>query len=357
MKVLPGLLIAWISALFLCGCGEDPVAPLTRFDSMGTTAEVGSSVQEPQAFSMIAGAVMKSAAEMEGLFTLYTDESEAAKINRVAPTASLPVARHTHRLLQYALQYCEKTDGAFDITSAPIAHLWGFHGGVIPDAPLSKSVRQAALEGVGYTKVELGARSVSFLSPFTQVDLNGIAMGYTIDINIITQRKYGVKDLYFRIGSSFRCLGYQAPGQAWALDLPAPRDDEGSIGRLQLMPGQGGAFARAFSETVRIGDRDYSHVIDPRTGRTVEKTSMAVVLGPTATEADVLSTALLVIGRDGLDDIMPQFPRCEVLLIEPGDESVAYATPGIASQFKPADGLTLQPLKLNRGEISQEPQS
>jgi thiamine biosynthesis lipoprotein ApbE len=62
---------------------------------------------------------------------------------------------------------------------------------------------------------------------------------------------------------------------------------------------------KSFRAAVRV----FGHVIDPRTGSPVEKTLLAAVVSPSTTDTDALSTALLVLGADGIPLLRDRFPE------------------------------------------------
>ena len=70
----------------------------------------------------------------------------------------------------------------------------------------------------------------------------------------------------------------------------------------------------------RSGDRCFGHVQDPRTGEPVQRALLAAVALPGATEADALSTALLVMGPAGLARLAEHQAdlRAWLVLLEPG---------------------------------------
>ena len=88
-----------------------------------------------------------------------------------------------------------------------------------------------------------------------------------------------------------------------------------------------------------IGGRRYGHIIDPRDGRPIQVPLRAAVIAPEATLAEVLSTALLVLGeREGIA-LVEARQGCEGLLLDA--EAGVWQTSGFqqATAFEPLPGF------------------
>ncbi|MBN1268737.1 MAG: FAD:protein FMN transferase [Kiritimatiellae bacterium] len=322
--------------ILLAGCSGSPPPASTSFPGMGTTVTVQVPSRQRDSLGACANTTWTTVDRLNKLLSIYEPQSEISAINHVAGAVRLPVSLDTRRLLDRALALSLQTDGAFDITAAPLSYLWGFSGGPVPEEPLVPELLEAALRGVGPQHVQLEGQFVQTLSSHTRLDLGAIARGYAVDLSVLALRHAGVHDVMVAIGDHARCLGSASPRHEWTRDIEDPFRPGQQLGRLRIGGGRAVSVSALRSHFVTIAGKDYGHIIDPRSGRPAEGTALAVVTGPTATEADALATALVVVGIEGAPRLLGRFPRCEALIVPDAEPAVLWTTPGFAAAFEPA---------------------
>ena len=64
--------------------------------------------------------------EIETALSVYRPDSEISQLNRLAADRPVVLAAETFELLQRAVQWSVRTEGAFDITAGPLVQAWGF---------------------------------------------------------------------------------------------------------------------------------------------------------------------------------------------------------------------------------------
>ena len=114
-------------------------------------------------------------------------------------------------------------------------------------------------------------------------------------------------------------IGGRDPGR-WEIVLRHPLD--GFAGRFRLSD-RACSTSATFSQTLSVGSTVLSHVVDPRTGHPLRTTAQVTVVASSATIAEALSTALLVLGRAHVHEVAERF-EVEVCWI---DESGIDTTP------------------------------
>jgi FAD:protein FMN transferase len=228
---------------------------------------------------------------LEEQLSLYRPESEVAQVNARASREPVRVSPELFALLQHAQALSAETEGAFDITLAPLVRCWGFMGGSgsLPDP---KAVDQCRAR-IGMHLVELDPehRTVRFQRHGVMLDLGAIGKGYAVEKAAGLLREAGVPSALIHGGTStVYALGRPPEAPCWtvAVDSKNPmliplRDEALSVSGIR------GKFFEA-------NGRIFGHVLDPRTGWPVTGTALAAVVHPSATETDALSTALLVGG-------------------------------------------------------------
>ena len=271
---------------------------------------------------------------IEGLLSLYRNTSEIAHVNARAAEEAVRVSPAVFRLLEQARALSEATEGAFDITIAPLVRCWGFMGGTgaMPDPAAVEEARAR----VGYRLIELDRASstVRFGRPGVMLDLGAIGKGYAIEQAVDILREAGVSSAIVHGGTStVYALGCPPGEAAWqvAIEHPPASDAAATPGSTGDSQGQGGLLAvvplrdealsvsAVWGRSFAAGARRYGHVIDPRTGQPVDHSVLSAVILPSATETDALSTALLTIGRTWLDALLG---------LRPGGRALVAATNG-----------------------------
>ncbi len=277
---------------------------------------------------------------IERLFARNEPHSEIAILNRVAANVSLPVSRETARAVGLSLALAASTRGTFDITTEPLEYIWGFNSPRPPRRPPSADLVRAALEGVGYHKVTARGNRISFDSPLTALNLDHIARGYAIDRSLKALQHLGIRNCMISIGRHSRCLGTPSPGTHWELALPDPSSLNANLGTITLTNSTAVTALLRREHQIRIGDRLYSTILDPRNGRPVEHTALSVVLAPNALTADALAVAVFVGGIEETPRILAGNPGTEVLLIPESQHPEIWISKGFLRVWKHPTSLT-----------------
>jgi thiamine biosynthesis lipoprotein len=99
------------------------------------------------------------------------------------------------------------------------------------------------------------------------------------------------------LGGQVTVRGVPPAARAWTVPIAHPRNRVRPVGTMTLSSGSlatsGGSERDAYVNGRRVG-----HIIDPRTGRPAAFTGSVLVWHPRGLVADILSTALYVMGPD-----------------------------------------------------------
>jgi len=145
------------------------------------------------------------------------------------------------------------------------------------------------------------------------IDLGGIAKGYGIDQAVQALKDDGVSGGLVNVGGDIRCFGRPPKGDLWEIKIKDPFKKEGIFAKLGIKSGAVCTSGNYF-RFVEIGDKRFSHIIDPRTGIPAEAAASVTVMAPTAITADAWATALSVLGPSGLE-IIPENKSIEAMII------------------------------------------
>ena len=264
---------------------------------------------------------------LEAQLSLYRATSEIAQLNARAAREPVRVEPGLFRLLEQAKQLSKETDGAFDITVAPLMAVWGLMGTKVGrDAPPSRSELTKARAVVGMQHVELDPKSltVRYTRPGVMLDLGAIGKGYAIDQAAELLRDAGVSQALIHGGTST----VYAIGGPWRIAIDSEKDGDKPVAVVELTDAALSVSA-VWGKSFRIGKKTYGHVIDPRTGKPVSRALLAAVILPSATETDALSTALLTLGVPGQNRIRSMRSAARTIVI---DTRRRLASCGIAKE-------------------------
>ena len=242
---------------------------------------------------------------IESLTSHWRADTPVSRFNRTLDTEPFPVSSELLAILQTAELIHQKTDGAFDVTVAPLVNLWGF--GPIEETrgkiPTDEEIENA-LASMGQDKLELlPKRAIRKTRADLQLDLSALAKGYAIDQVAQRLDEIGTMHYLVELGGELRAKGTGTKGQGWQVGLEHPQTETNATKTHQVIALENAAVATSGNYRLAFTDPDtgqsYSHLIDPRTGRPVPHDLLAVsVLAPTAMEADAWATALLVLGSE-----------------------------------------------------------
>ena len=237
--------------------------------------------------------------QIENAMSTYRSESEVSRFNRHASADWFAVSSQVVDVVAASLEISELTDGAFDVTIAPLVELWGFGNRAganeLPDA----AQIAAAQRRVGFRKLSVRAdpAAVRKSVPDLWLNLSAIAKGYAVDKVVAYLEGRSIGDYLVEIGGEIKTLGTNQSGGHWRVGIEKPVAVERSVQRIITPIDRGVATSGDYRNFFTVDGKRYSHTLNPGTGWPVNHTLASVtVLDETAMRADALATALLVLG-------------------------------------------------------------
>lgn len=235
-------------------------------------------------------------------FSMFNPQSTVALINEgKRPTLSDDFLE----VYQLAQQVNEESDGAFDITVAPLVNAWGFgfKNQQMPNNHQIDSLRRL----VGMEHVSLagakGSQYMRFQRPRMMLDFSAIAKGYGTDRVARLLMSHDVANFMVEIGGEVYAKGNSEKRLPWRIGVSKPVDDPDNdaqeLETVLNVTNQAMATSGNYRNFYYKGGRKYAHTIDPKTGRPVQHSLLsATVLAPTCAEADAYATSFMVMGLD-----------------------------------------------------------
>ena len=341
MKRWMGILL---TALLLTGCAEQQTAePVAAADENAEpnsrTVFAMDTVMELSAYG--ADDALMEAAEQEilGLESRLSVTDAGSEIYALDHNGLAELSPDTTELMQTALEMCERTDGALDVSIYPVLRAWGFTTGSY-QIPTQEEIENL-LTQVDYRKVTLENGTAS-IAQGMEVDLGSVAKGYTGDQVSQLLREGGVTSALLNLGGNVQLVGGKPDGSDWRVAVQDPESD-GYLGVLSLR--DKAAITSGGYERYFVGDDGevYWHIIDPATGAPARSGLISVtVIGDRGVVCDALSTALFVMGLDKAAEYWRRYGDFEAVFVAEGG-SVAI-TSGLQDCFTLADGYTDRPL-------------
>ena len=255
----------------------------------------------------------------------YGADSEITRINAGAALGPVPVEPGLFRLLQEAKRVHGLSDGAFDITVAPLMQCWGFADGkhrVPSPGELAK-----ARECVGMDLVHLDAETftVQFERSGVQVDLGAVGKGYALEIANEVLREAGVASALIHGGTSSVCaIGTPLDGEIWNIAIEHPDTavpDHERIVAMAKLQDESFSLSAGWGKAFEENGVSYGHVMDPGLGQPVQNALLAAVALSGGTASDAWSTALLVAGAAGAAALGKASVGSRSLIMLPSSES------------------------------------
>jgi len=295
-----------LGALALAGCGARARTASTPQQFAGETMGTAYVVK-------LAGAALSPArleamqadvhAALEGVnrgMSLYRPESELMRLNRHPAAVPLPMSPDLFRVLAAAERVSALSQGAFDVSVAPLVDAWGFGVDKRREVPAADEVqaRRRATDWRGL-RLDPERRIAVKAHAGLQADLGGIAKGYGVDLAAGAIEAAGVEHYMVEVGGEVRTRGRNAQGQAWRIGIEEP-DAVPQRARIVVpLAGRSMATSGDYRIFFEQAGRRYSHEIDPRTAAPIDHGLASVtVIADDCMTADALATALIVMGPD-----------------------------------------------------------
>ena len=329
-----------IAALCLCltGCGKQTTEATAQIFAMDTVMEVAAYGEHAE---QAVKYTEKRIEELENRLSRTKAHSLVSGLNRDGSIRHLTY--DYWNLIARAKEYQDATNGAFDITIAPVMDAWGFTGDSfrVPE----QSELDTLLKKVNSDAIQmLGSPSDSVtLGEGQAIDLGGIAKGYTSDCVEAVFYDHEIENGKISLGGNVFVLGGKPDGSDWRVGIKDPRNESGLAAILSLRDAYAitsGGYERYFEEN----GKTYHHIIDPATGYPADSGLLSVTVvaadnGPDWAGAgngamcDAFSTALFVMGEEQALDFWRNGGYDFDLVLVTEDGRVVI-TAGLADRFE-----------------------
>lgn len=256
---------------------------------------------------------------IDSLMSGYSPESEISELNR---EGKIKASVDLREVILKAIHFSQVTEGAFDITVGPLVRLWQ-KAGREKKLPTAAELEKV-LSLVGYRNIVIDKDTIFLQKKNMRLDLGGIAKGYAVDKAIQVLQKNGVKNALVNAGGDMYCLG-NGPHGDWRVGVQHPRKMREIIQVIEVK-NRAVATSGDYRRYYMIEGERYSHIVNPKTGQTVQNTPMSVtIVAPDATSADALATGVFVLGPEEGMELINSLAQIEGMIIS-GDMQIREST-------------------------------
>lgn len=252
---------------------------------------------------------------IEKLISSWDPNSQTSEINRSSGIKPVKVDKELFDLIARSIAISKLTDGAFDISYASMDKIWRFDGSM-KTMPSEADIK-ASVYKVGYQNIILDKENTTvFLKiPESKIGFGAIGKGYAADKAKALLMSKGVSAGIINASGDMNTWGKQPNGDEWKVAITNPLNKNKAFA---LLPINEGAVVTSgnYEKYVNFNGKQYTHIIDPRTGYPSTGIISATVFAPKAELADALATSVFVMGKEvGLNRIN-QLPQIECIIID-----------------------------------------
>ena len=306
-KFMRLIILTTLILILLAGCDSNKKennntgAPISK-NAFKLNTVISITIYDSQDESLLDGA-MAICDKYEQIYSRTLETSELYRLNHgLLQTVkekqnTFLISDELADILEAGLYYSNLSNGAFDITVAPITSLWNFisTNSVVPN----KQTIEKALEAVGYRYMSLDGNTVTFEKNKMGIDLGAIAKGYIADRIKDYLLEQGVKSAMINLGGNVLAVGVKPAGKAFKIGIQKPFADRNEIVATMEIKDMSvvssGIYERYFIKDGIL----YHHILDPTTGYSYQNNLISVtIISPKSVDGDGLSTSCFALGLE-----------------------------------------------------------
>ena len=260
-------------------------------------------------------------AELEKVNKTFSTFNSTSIISLINQNKPVKINDMFAEIFDLSEEISTETEGAFDITVAPLVNLWGF-GFKSGQKPTKEKIDSLRLL-VGYNKVKLYENGVKKKNPKIMLDCSAVAKGYGSDIVARYLREQGVKNFMVEIGGEIVTSGLSENRLPWKIGVTKPSDNKTDMNQevetILNVTDKAMATSGNYRNFYYKGGKKYAHTIDPKTGYPVQHSLLsATVLAKNCATADAYATSFMVMGVEKAEALLEKHPELMAYFIYAG---------------------------------------
>jgi len=254
--------------------------------------------------------------------------------------SGIVIDEHLKKVVEKSIETYKQSNGSFDITVKPLVKLWGFGVEKINTIPTHKQVKQT-LKNVGSGKLQVKGNFLFKKQRDVEIDVNGIAQGYTVDVLANFLEKKNISNYLVELGGEIRVNGNNPLTQLpFAIAIETPQDGietEGDFKEIILLSRGAVTTSGNYRKFYYHGKKKISHLINAKTGYPFQNEMISVtVVAKDAITADAYDNVLMACSIPRAFSFIKKHPELQAYFIYTNtDGSVAdTATAGFYELIK-----------------------
>ncbi len=286
------LLIIFIFVSFSCTSHKQNYIFIEGF-AQGGTFHI---TYQPNPDTILTKEIYQLLTNIDRSLSIYDSTSIISKVNQ--PCDSIEVDRFFTEVFRSAYKIYQLTDGAFDITVAPLVKYWGF---LSPDTKITNRTIEDIMPLIGMDKLLLHNNVLIKKNKNMQIDVNAIAQGYTVDKLAMLLESRNIQNYMIEVGGEVRVKGKNPNGNLWRIGIDKPIENSNEYNReiqtIIQITDISLATSGSYRKFIEKDKQKLSHTINPLTGFPTNHNLLSVtIFHSSAAEADALATAIMVMG-------------------------------------------------------------
>lgn len=281
--------------IFFFSCNQHDRTIYVRGEAQGTTYNITYLAPEKTNYKNEIDSLFKT---VDQSLSTYVPGSIISRINR--NDTGVVADKYFIDVFRKAQEISQQTNGAFDVTVAPIVNAWGF--GFTKRARIDSATIDSLLRFVGYQKIKLEGGAIVKTNPGMMLDFNAIAQGYTVDLLSSFLESKGINNYLVELGGEVRTKGKKNNGEDWKIGIDQPNETytEGRpLKAIVSLKNKALATSGNYRKFYVENGRKYAHIIDPHTGYPAKHNLLsATVIANDCMTADAFATAFMVMGLE-----------------------------------------------------------
>ncbi len=312
----PWSVVAALALTVAAARAEAPVPVHRERYSMGTMFNVVVFHEETAAAGRAAEEALAEVVRLDRVMSHYMEQSELTRLNRAARAGFVAVDPGLFEVIERAVAFSRLSGGRFDVTIAPLLRVWkqAHAAGRRPSPDEIAGVRRC----VGYQHIETRSpNDIRFRSDCLELDLGGIGKGYAVDRAIAVLRSAGIRHATVNAGgSSIGAIGAPPGLDGWPVELGAGVSGH----RTVLLRDEALSTSQQRLQRLVFAPGAFGEIIEPGREAPLDSDMTVSVVTPSATDADALSTTLLMLPREEGKALLERFPRAAALWMSPAGD-------------------------------------
>lgn len=260
--------------------------------------------------------------------------NDSSVISFINSNKSNQMDKMVSKVIETSLIVHKETNGAFDITVAPLVNAWGF--GFKNSDNIDSIKIDSILQFVGMEKLSISGNRIIKSDNRIMLDCSAIAKGFGVDMVAEMFKRNNIDNFMIEIGGEVRTSGKNPSNSNWNIGINKPVDDimsdnqdlQNIIEITDMSIATSGNYRNFYIKN----DKKYAHTIDPKSGYPVQHSILSsTVIAKDCMVADAYATAFMVMGLEKAKVLLNKHTELKAYFIYSTDngENAVWCSDGL----------------------------